>query len=353
MSYKHRVLDLEFDMPGLYPPISPYQTGHLAVSEAPLHRIYYEVYGNPDGEPMLFVHGGPGAAAGPAVARFFDPERFRIINFHQRGCGRSEPFLSVEANTTRDLIADIVKLRAHLGIAGPMHVFGGSWGSFLSVMYALSYPQTVASLTLRGIFLGRAVDIFTSYQRDAQAARGQYRGGGQFFPEAWEAFVQYIPEAERGDMFTAYYNRIHSDGAERISAARAWYRWEDAILRLKPMTAEQAATNLAAMDDVLAEAVMETHYFRHNSFLGDFGGDDYILDVEPIAHIPVTVVQGLYDQCTPRYMADELVAALDAAKAKIPAPPVDYVLTVSGHLAFDEENPEALAAAVRKLAPIG
>ncbi len=340
-------------MTGLYPPIAPYETGHLTVSEDPPHRIYYELYGNPDGEPMLFVHGGPGAAAGPAVARFFDPQRFRIVNFHQRGCGRSEPFLSVEANTTRDLIGDIVKLRGHLNIDGPMHVFGGSWGSFLSVMYALSHPETVASLILRGIFLGRAVDIYVSYQRDAQVMRGQYRGGGQFFPEAWEAFVGFIPDAERGDLFTAYYDRIQTPGPQRLAAARAWYGWEDTILRLRPMTAEQAAVNQATPDDILAEAVMETHYFRHNCFLGDFGGDGYVLDVDAIAHIPVTVVQGLYDQCTPRYMADELVGALDAARAKIGMEPVDYVLTVSGHLAFDEENPEALAAAVRKLAPIG
>ena len=339
-------------MTGLYPPIAPYETGYLTVSQAPLHRLYYELYGNPEGEPMLFVHGGPGAAAGPAIARFFDPERFRVINFHQRGCGRSEPFLSVEANTTRDLIEDIVKLRGHLGIGGPMHVFGGSWGSFLSLMYALSHPRTVASLTLRGIFLGRAVDIFVSYQRDAQAPRGQYRGGGQFFPEAWEAFVGFIPPAERSDLFTAYYKRIQSPGPEQLPAARAWYAWEDAILRLRLPAPDEAAANLGAEDDVLAEAVMETHYFRHTCFLGDFGGDDYILDVDPIAHIPVTVVQGRYDQCTPRYMADELVTALDAAKAKIGAKPVDYVLTVAGHLAFDEENPEALAEAVRKLARV-
>ncbi len=333
-------------MTGLYPPITPYETGYLPVSQTPLHRIYYELYGNPEGEPMLFVHGGPGAAAGQAIARFFDPQRFRLINFHQRGCGRSEPFLSVEANTTRDLIEDIAKLRDHLGVEGPMHVFGGSWGSFLSLMYALSHPQTVASLTLRGIFLGRAIDIFVSYQRDAQAPRGQ------FFPEAWEAFVNYIPEAERGDLFTAYYNRIQTPGPGRLEAARAWYAWEDAILRLRPPTPDQATANLAAADDVLAEAVMETHYFRHNCFLGDFGGDGSILDVERIAPIPVTVVQGRYDQCTPRYMADELVTALNAAKAKLRARPVDYVLTVAGHLAFDEENPEALATAVRKLARI-
>lgn len=339
-------------MTGLYPPTQPYEAGHLTVSEAPLHRIYYEVYGNPHGEPMLFVHGGPGAAAGPAIARFFDPQRFRLVNFHQRGSGRSQPFLSVEANTTRDLINDIGKLRAHLGIAGKMHVFGGSWGSFLSVMYALSHPETVASLILRGIFLGRAVDIFNAYQRDAQVPQGAYRGGGQFFPTAWQAFVDYIPAAERGDIFGAYCKRIRAGGPRRLEAARAWYGWEDAILRLRPLTPDQAAANIAVEDDVLAEAVMETHYFRHTCFLEDFGGDGYILDVDPIGHIPVTVVQGLYDQCTPRYMADELVAALDAAKAKIGAAPVDYVLTVAGHIAFDEENPQALADAVKRLAPI-
>lgn len=339
-------------MTGLYPPITPYETGYLTVSEAPPHRIWYELYGNPQGEPMLFVHGGPGAAAGPAVARFFDPRRFRIVNFHQRGCGRSEPFLSTVANTTRDLIGDIGKLRRYLRITGPMHVFGGSWGSFLSLMYALSQPENVASLTLRGIFLGRGVDIFIAYQRDAEVSRGQYRGGGQFFPEAWEAFVNHIPQEERGDIFIAYHNRIQAPGPHRREAARAWYGWEDRILRLRPLTEDEAAANLAADDDVLAEAVMETHYFRHNCFLGDFGGEDYILNVDRIAHIPVAVVQGLYDQCTPRYMADELVAALNAAKAKTGAPPVDYVLTVSGHLAFDEENPQALADAVRKLAPI-
>ena len=339
-------------MTGLYPPIAPYETGYLTVSEAPSHRIYYELYGNPNGEPMLFVHGGPGAAAGAAVARFFDPRRFRLINFHQRGCGRSEPFLSVEANTTRDLIEDIVKLRRHLGVDGVMHVFGGSWGSFLSLMYALSYPETVASLTLRGIFLGRGVDILASYQRDAQARRGQYRGGGQFFPEAWEAFAGHIPEAERGDLFTAYYTRIQSPGPQQMPAARAWYAWEDTVLRLRPLTPDQAEANLAAAEDVLAEAVMETHYFRHTCFLDDFGGDGYILDVDRIARIPVTVVQGLYDQCTPRYMADELVAALDAARRRIGLAPVDYVLTVAGHLAFDEENPDALVEAVRKLARI-
>ncbi len=339
-------------MTELYPPIDPFDTGWLTVSEAPLHRLYYERYGNPAGEPMLFIHGGPGAAAGPVIARFFDPQRFHIINYHQRGAGKSQPFLSVEANTTPDLIDDIGKLRAHFGITSQMHVFGGSWGSFLALMYALNHPDTVASLTLRGIFLGRACDIYASYQRDAQVPRNEWRGGGVLFPEAWQAFVDFIPEAERGDMFSAYYRRIHPDGPERLAAARAWYGWEDAILRLRPMSDAQAQANLAATDEVLSEAVMETHFFRYGSFLDHYGGDDFILKVEPIAHIPVAIVQGLYDQCTPRYMADELVAALDAARAKIGLGPVDYRLTVSGHIAFDEENPLALVEAVQGMPAI-
>lgn len=339
-------------MTELYPPIEAFDNGWLDVSETPPHRLWYERYGNPAGEPMLFIHGGPGAAAGALIARFFDPKRFHIINYHQRGAGKSQPFLSVEANTTPDLIADVGKLRSHFGIAGPMHVFGGSWGSFLALMYALNHPDTVASLTLRGIFLGRAYDIFVSYQRDAQTPRGDWHGAAALFPDAWQSFVEFIPEAERGDMFNAYYRRIHPDGPQRLEAARHWYRWEDAILRLRPQTGAQADANLAATDDVLAQAVMETHYFRHGCFLDAYGGDDFILKVEPIAHIPTAIVQGLYDQCTPRYMADELANALNAARARIGLGPVDYRLTVSGHIAFDAENPIALVEAVQNLPKI-
>ncbi|MGZ6041985.1 MAG: alpha/beta fold hydrolase [Asticcacaulis sp.] len=339
-------------MSGLYPPIAPYDTGYVTVSDDPPHHLWYEQYGNPAGEPMLFVHGGPGAAAGADIARFFDPQRFRIINYHQRGAGKSKPFLSLEDNTTPHLVADIVKLRERLGVTGPMHVFGGSWGSFLSLIYALQHPDTVASLTLRGIFLGRGVDIDIAYQRDAQVPRGHYQGGGRLFPEAWEAFVGFIPPNERGDLFTAYYNRIHTTGPGQLEAARHWYGWEDNILRLRPPSAQQLAKALESTEDVMAQAILESHYFRHNCYLEAYGGDDYILKVAPVAHIPVTIVQGRYDQCTPRYMADELAEALNKARAKIGLGPIDYVLTVSGHLAFDEENPGALADAVRRLKPI-
>jgi len=333
----------------LYPQIEPYDTGHLMVSEDPPHRIWYGQYGNPHGEPVLFVHGGPGAAIGPDGARFFDPQRYRIVLYHQRGCGLSEPFLSLADNTTRHLVRDIVRLRAHLGIDGPMHVFGGSWGSFLALMYAISHPETVASLTLRGIFLGRDSDLYDAYQRDARSAPGDYTGGGRIFPEEWKVFVDFIPQAERGRMLDAYYHRIHGDGPDRLEAARRWYGWEDAILHLVPESAEKRARNLDNESEVLAQAVMETHYFHHHCFLPDYGDDNYILNnAGRIAHLPVTVVQGRYDECTPRKMADELVEALNAARAKQGLPPLAYQVTVAAHVMMEPENQKALVRAMNE-----
>ena len=336
----------------LYPLIDAYHSGYVTVSEHPRHQLWVEQYGNPDGEPVLFIHGGPGAAGGPIVARFFDPQRFRIINYHQRGAGRSLPFLNLDDNTTPHLIADIITLREKLGITGKMHVFGGSWGSFLGLMYALNHPDTVASLTLRGIFLGRACDIDAAYQRDALAAPDSWHSPALTFPDAWRRFVDFIPPAERGDMFSAYYDRIHTPGPQQLAASREWYRWEDATLRLHPLSQVELDGNLADGDAVMSQVIMETHYFRHGCFLDSYGGDDFILKVAPIARIPTTIVQGHYDQCTPRGMADELVAALNAARADIGAEPVDYVLTVAGHIAFDAENPAALADAMRRHPPI-
>jgi proline iminopeptidase len=334
----------------LYPEAAPYNTGHLSVSEAPLHRLYYELYGNPNGEPALFVHGGPGGPAGPEAARFFNPQRFRVINYHQRGCGKSQPFLSLEQNTTRTQVEDITRLRRALGITGKMHVFGGSWGSFLSLVYALSFPDTVASLTLRGIFLGRGVDIYDAYQQDARAARGGYSGAARVFPEAWAEFVGYIPRHERGRLLEAYYTRIHSNGPEQLEAARRWYAWEDAILRLHPQTKEKATQALEETDEVLCMAIMETHYFRNRCFLSEFGGDNFILNnIDRIARVPMTVVQGIYDQCTPRCMADEMVSTLNAARRLKGLEPVHYELTVAGHTMMDAENMAALVHATDAL----
>ncbi len=337
----------------LYPEIAPYASGHVEVSEQPEHRLWYELFGNPDGEPAIFLHGGPGSAAGAEAARFFDPERFRILVYHQRGVGKSQPFLSLADNTTRHLVADIVRLRDALGISGPMHVFGGSWGSFLGLMYALEHPDTVASLTLRGIFLGRGIDLYEAYQKDVDAPGNRYGGPARIFPEAWQKFTAAIPAEARGGMLEAYARRIHGPEPERTEASRAWYGWEDAILRLVPASDEVAAQALQKTDEVLCQGMMETHYFRNTCFLSDYGGDDYILkSVDRLARIPTTIVQGRYDQCTPRYMADELVAALNAARAAASVGPVDYRLTLAGHAMTDEANREALVAATRGLSPL-
>jgi proline iminopeptidase len=334
----------------LFPEADPFESGFVNVSENPHHRLYYEQYGNPHGEPVLFVHGGPGGPAGPEAARFFDPARFRVINYHQRGCGKSEPFLSLEQNTTRTQLEDIERLRRALGVTDRMHVFGGSWGSFLSLVYALAFPNAVASLTLRGIFLGRGVDLYDAYQKDAQSVRGGYSGAARIFPEAWEAFVGYIPRPERCRLLEAYYQRIHASGPEQLEAARHWYAWEDAILRLHPQSAEEARAALDKTDDVLCQAIMETHYFRNRCFLSEFGGDNFILtNLDHIARIPVTIAQGLYDQCTPRCMADELVAALNAARTVRGLAPVRYDLTVAGHTMMDPENQAALVRATNAL----
>ena len=334
----------------LHPETAPYDTGYLTVSEAPLHRLYYEQYGNPHGEPALFIHGGPGGPAGPEAARFFDPRRFRVINYHQRGCGKSQPFLSLEQNTTSHLIEDIVRLRQALGVIGKMHVFGGSWGSYLSLVYALSFPDTVASLTLRGIFLGRGIDIYDAYQQDARSARGGYSGAARIFPEAWERFVGYIPHDERGRLLEAYYTRIHSRGPEQLEAARHWYAWEDAILRLHPQSEDEAAQALEKTDEVLCMATMETHYFRNRCFLSEFGGDNFILsNIDRIAGTPLTVVQGIYDQCTPRCMADAMVSALNTARKLKGLDRLRYETTIAGHTMMDAENKAALVRATTTL----
>src|SRR5512140_2384025 len=198
----------------LYPPIEPYNTGRIQVS--PVHEIYFEESGNPTGKPVIFLHGGPGGGSDPKQRRFFHPSKYRIINFDQRGCGKSSPYASLEDNTTWALVSDIEKLREHLGIA-KWQVFGGSWGSTLALAYAETHPERVTELVLRGIFLLRKQEIDWFYQRGASA----------LFPDAWEDYVAPIPEAERGDLLRAYYKRLTgSDAAERSRAAKAWSVWE-------------------------------------------------------------------------------------------------------------------------------
>src|SRR5215472_10618685 len=204
----------------LYPEIEPYDSGKLAVS--PLHTLYYEQCGNPHGKPVVFLHGGPGAGCNAKSRRFFDPAHYRIVLFDQRGCGRSTPHAELTDNTTWDLVADIERLREHLGIER-WQVFGGSWGSTLALAYAETHPQRVTELLLRGVFLLRKQEIDWFYQR----------GASVLFPDAWEPYLAHIPEAERGDLLPAYYRRLTSeDPAVRLAAAKIWSGWEGATSKL-------------------------------------------------------------------------------------------------------------------------
>jgi proline iminopeptidase len=310
----------------LYPPIEPYRTGRLKVSD--VHELYFEECGNPEGKPAVFLHGGPGGAAAPKDRRFWDPERYRIILFHQRGCGKSTPYACLEGNTTWDLVADTEALRAHLGIAR-WQVFGGSWGSTLALAYAETHPEVVAELVLRGIFLLRKQEIDWFYQRGTSA----------LFPDAWEGFLAPIPEAERGDLLSAYRRRFTGPDPEvRLAAARAWSRWEGATSKLLPDPGFTSGYEEEAF--ALAFAAIECHYFVHR---GWFGPEDQLLrDAGRIRDIPGVIVQGRYDVVCPMESAWALHQAW---------PEADFVITPdAGHNAFEPSNSRALVAATDRFA---
>jgi len=273
-----------------YPPIEPHAQGHLRVSD--LHEVHWEESGRPDGTPVVFVHGGPGGGTSPDQRRFFDPSAYRIVLFDQRGCGQSRPHASLEENTTWDLVADMERIREHLGIDRWV-VFGGSWGTTLGLAYAEAHPECVRALVLRGIFLLRPLELRWYYQQ----------GASFVFPEAWEAFVAPIPEAERSDLMAAYSRRLLSDDREeRLRAARAWSVWEASTswLLLDPV-------HVASFDeDDFAEAFarIENHYFVNGGF---FSHPEQLLDgVDRIRHIPAVIVQGRYDMCCPMTTAWDL-----------------------------------------------
>ena len=285
---------------GVYPEIEPYQLGWLEVGDS--HRLYYEVCGNPEGTPVIFVHGGPGAGCDPWCRRLFDPAAYRICLFDQRGSGRSTPHGSLEQNTSADLIADIERLRLHLGIDRWV-VFGGSWGSTLSLLYAEAHPERVAALILRGIFLCRPRDIAWFYQDRAS----------RLYPDAWEGFVAPIPEAERGDLVAAYYRRLTGDDpAVGLAAARAWSVWEGRTSKLIPSDALVATFGEDAF--AIALARIECHYFLHDSFLAD---DQILRDIDRIRHIPAVIIQGRYDLPCPMEQAWALHRAWPEAELSI------------------------------------
>jgi len=307
----------------LYPKIKPYDSGFLNVDQ---HQVYFEQCGNPNGKPALFLHGGPGGGGSEEVRRFFNPDLYRIIIFDQRGCGRSKPHGCLENNTTWHLVSDIENLREKLGIENWL-VFGGSWGSTLSLAYAQAHPKSVSELVLRGIFLLRKEELHWFYQD----------GASRIFPEAWSGFLDIIDEDKRNNLMSSYHEIFKSDDKEkRLKAAIAWSKWEAATssLAYKPSLVEEFSNPEFA----LAFALIENHYFVNK---GWFKTENQIIEnIDIIRSIPAVIVQGRYDVVCPMKTAWELSEAWPEAEL--------IVAPASGHTAFEKEITHALISATDK-----
>jgi proline iminopeptidase len=294
----------------MYPSIEPYRHGFLETGDG--HRLYWELCGNPAGKPAVFLHGGPGAGCSAVHRRLFDPARYNVLLFDQRGCGRSQPHASLENNTTWHLVDDIERLRELLGVEQWL-VFGGSWGSALALAYAQTHPRRVSALVVRGVFTLRRAELLWYYQE----------GASWLFPDLWEGFLAPIPLAERGDLMAAYRRRLTgADEHAKREAARAWSRWEGSTITLLPnadLTAHFSEETYA-----LAFARIENHYFVNAGFMDE---GQLLRDAHRLADIPGAIVQGRYDVATPARTAWELSKAWPRATLQIVAD--------AGH-AFDE-----------------
>jgi len=306
----------------LYPEIEPYSAGTLKLDG--VHTMYWEQSGNPEGTPILFLHGGPGAGASPAHRRFFDPAHYRIVVYDQRGAGRSTPLGELRDNTTPLLVADIERLRAHLGISSWL-VFGGSWGSTLALAYGEAHPDRCTGFILRGVFLCRRseIDWFLYGLRN-------------LFPEPWETFAGAIPGAERGDLLGAYYRRLtHPDPAVHLPAARTWSTYEGMCSTLLP--SPETVAYFAGDGVSLGLARIEAHYFSHDIFLPE---NSLLANVGRLRHIPCVIVQGRYDAVCPIVSADELRRAW---------PEAEYVIVNdAGHSAWEPGISAALVRATER-----
>ena len=309
-------------MATLYPEIEPFDSGMLKVSD--IHDIFYERVGNPDGLPVVFLHGGPGGGLLPLYRQFFDPKAYHVVLFDQRGSGRSTPHAELRENTTWDLINDMEALREKFGI-DKWYVFGGSWGSTLSLAYAETHPDRCLGLALRGIFLTRKKELDWFYQR----------GTSEIFPDFWERYRDEIPEDERGDFVKAYYKRLTSDDEEvRLSAARAWSVWEGSTSKLYPD--QDLMNHWEGAHEALSLARIECHYFINNSFLPS---EDFLLEnVHKIRHIPTVIVQGRYDVVCPMTSAWDLHRAFPEAEL--------IVVPDSGHSVSEKGITSALVGAM-------
>lgn len=299
-------------MQDLYPEIEPFKTEKLKVS--PLHEIYLEQCGNPEGQPVVFIHGGPGGGCSPKHRRFFDPSHYRIILFDQRGCGRSTPSAVVEENSTWDLVHDLELIRKHLGFRSWI-VFGGSWGTTLALAYASKHPSRFRGMILRGIFLCRKMEIDWLYQN----------GASNIFPEFWEKYLEPIPPEERGDLLAAYHKRLitGTNDQERLQAAMAWAKWEGATSCL--YVNEEMVNSFDDAKHALEFARIENHYFANNAF---FESDNYLLDnAEKYQKIPCVIVHGRYDVVCPVKNAYDLHQVWPEAQL--------HIVPDAGHSAFE------------------
>ncbi len=311
----------------LYPAIEPYRSGHLDVGDG--HSLYWELCGNPDGKPVVFLHGGPGGASSPDHRRQFDPDKYKILVFDQRGCGKSTPFASLDNNTTWDLVEDIEKLRTQVAQVEKWQVFGGSWGSTLSLAYAQTYPDRVTELVLRGIFL------FDQYELDWLYREG---GASQLYPDKWEEFVAPIPEEERGDMLAAYRKRLTSEDMDsQLMAAKAFAGWEANVVTLLPHP--EIVEEFTDPHKAIAIARIENHYMINKGWLEE---GQLLRGAAKLKGIPAVICQGRHDCCTPPAAAWALHKQWPEAELEI--------IPDSGHLFNEPGMIDALVRATDKFA---
>lgn len=311
----------------MYPEIRPFATEHLKVDE--LHSLYLEQSGNPEGIPVLFIHGGPGSSCSAAHRRFFDPEKYWIVLFDQRGAGKSRPHASLESNTTQHLIEDIESIRRHLGVSKWL-LFGGSWGATLSLAYAQAHPESVMGMVLRGIFLCRPRDIDWLYQE----------GASRVFPDYWDDFINPVDPTKRNELVPAYYELLTGENEiARMRAAEAWSLWEGRVSTLAPN--ESLANAYTEPFAALAMARIECHYFMQNGFLKP---DQLLNEASKLSSIPTKIIHGRYDCVCPIDQAWALYEALDQAEIQI--------ISDAGHSVFEPGIRKALVAATDEFAEV-
>ena len=312
----------------LYPAIEPYQTGMLDVGDG--HRLYWELSGNPNGKPVVFLHGGPGGGSSPDHRRQFNPEKYKILVFDQRGCGKSTPYASLDHNTTWDLVEDIEKLRTQVAKVDKWQVFGGSWGSTLALAYAQTHPERTTELVLRGIFLFDQCELDWMYEEG---------GASQIYPDKFAEFLAPIPENERGNLVEAYRKRLTGEDQDvQLTAAQAWSKWEGDIVTLLP--SPSTVEHFTSPEVAIAVSRIENHYMANHGWLEE--GQLLRGAAEKLRGIPGVIVQGRHDSCTPPSAAWKLKQAWPEVELNI--------IPDAGHLFSEPGNLDALVRATDKFA---